>query len=76
MIRKDRGGNQMEEESKKIIREAINMTDSINDLMKAVIDEERKNIIYWQKSIKTWEALLNKKVDRYLKKITEEEVPF
>jgi hypothetical protein len=76
MIRKDRGGNQMEEESKKIIREAINMTDSINDLMKAVIDEERKNIIYWQKSIKTWEALLNKKIDRYLKKITEEEVPF
>ena len=66
----------MEEESKKIIREAINMTDSINDLMKAVIDEERKNIIYWQKSIKTWEALLNKKIDRYLKKITEEEVPF
>ena len=52
------------------------MTDSINDLMKAVIDEERKNIIYWQKSIKTWEALLNKKIDRYLKKITEEEVPF
>ena len=66
----------MDEESKEIIREAISMTDSINDLMKAVIDEERKNIIYWQKSIKTWEALLNKKVDRYLKKITEEEVPF
>jgi len=66
----------MDEESKEIIREAISMTDSINDLMKAVIDEERKNIIYWQKSIKTWEALLNKKIDRYLKKITEEEVPF
>ena len=66
----------MEEESKEIIRDAINLTDSINDLMKAVIDEERKNIIYWQKSIKTWEALLNKKIDRYLKKITEEEVPF
>ena len=42
----------MEEERKEIIRDAINLTDSINDLMKAVIDEERKNIIFWQKSIK------------------------
>ena len=68
----------MKEGSEEIIRDATNVIGSANDLIKEVMDEDRKNIIFWQKSINNWVRFLNKRVNRYLKKTEKEEekVPF
>ena len=71
-------GKQIKKGSEEIILNATSLIGSTNNLIVEVIDENRKNIIFWKESINTWVELLNKKVNRYLKKTEKEEekVPF
>ena len=68
----------MKEGSEEIIRNATNVIGSTNNLIKGVMDENRKDIIFWQKRINNWVRFLNNRVERYLKKTEKEEekVPF
>ena len=66
----------MKEEKEEIIRKALNLINCINNIITAVIDEDKKDLIYWQKSSKTWKGYLDKRITRHLKKIEKEKVPF
>lgn len=67
----------MDEGNKEILLKAINLKESINNLMRAIINEDEKDIKYWQRSMKTWQGYFDKKLSRYLKKKEKEEkVPF
>ena len=66
----------MEEEKEELLRKAVNLTNSANDLTRAILDEDIKDITYWQKSIKDWQKSLDKKLIKYLEKLKKEEIPF
>ena len=58
---------------KKAIENLLNLLGAVNNLTKALIDEKKDDIKYWNNSINTWKGLTDKSVARVLKEIKDEE---
>ena len=69
----------MLEEKEEILKRITSLMNVANNLMEAVLREDKKSISYWNKSIGSWRGHVNKSMKRYLKTLKDtikDEVPF
>lgn len=55
------------------IKNLSNVQNAVSNLMKALVDNDKDDIVYWHKSIQDWKNFLDKEIIRILKEMEKEE---